>query len=256
VGVRSAHFVRANRERIVLAVAAAVLVAIVVLASAGGVRDDPRGADPTPTPTPAGERELFGGSLQPGVRYRTRAFVPALSFVVADTEWFVPYATQPDLLALERRNRTAEAGSERRAVAYLTFGRVSHVYRPQVRGLPASLIPAPADLHRWLRRHPDLRVGHTAPATVAGVPAESFPVEVRFRRPAHSDPYCRRRLLRTCALIGPHGSFPNGTRMRTIVLPTEPEPLVINLVGSSRRALAALEAPATAVLNSLRVGVR
>ena len=83
--------VGARREQVVLGtVAAAVLVAIVAFAAAGtGVRNQQATPTPTPQPTPAADRDLFGGSLEPGVRYHTRAFIPALSFEVADTEWIV-----------------------------------------------------------------------------------------------------------------------------------------------------------------------
>jgi hypothetical protein len=245
--------VGARREQLFLgAVAAAVLVAIVAFAAAGGgVRTDTTPPRPTPAPTPAAERELFGGSLEPGVRYRTRAFVPALSFKVADTEWLVRDATQPNVLTLDRRDRTARPGSELPPRAFLTFSRITDVYDPRTGRLTA----APADLYTWMRRHPDLRVSARESVTVAGVPGERFRIAVRFEKPAVDAPDCR-RLLFTCTAIAPNHLFRDGTRMRTIVLATEPDPLVIDLTGVTARALDAVEGAAVPVLRSLLIGVR
>ena len=231
------------------AVAAAVLVAIVAFAAAGGgVRTDTEPPRPTPAPTPAAERELFGGSLEPGVRYRTRAFVPALSFEVADTEWLVRDATQPNVLTLDRRRgRTARPGSELPARAFLTFSRITQVYDPRSGRIELS----PADLQAWMRKHPDLRVGRAMSTTVAGVPAESFVVQVRFRRPAVSAPECR-PLQITCTAIAPGRYFPDRAGMRTIVLQTEPDPLVIDVIG----AMHEIEGPTVLLLRSLRIGIR
>ena len=231
------------------AVAAALLVAIVAFAAAGGgVRSDTQPPRPTPAPTAAVERELFGGSLEPGLRYRTRAFVPALTFEVADSEWLVPDATQPNLLTLDRRrNRTDRPGSELPPREFLTFSRITQVYDPSSGRIEA----APADLHAWMSRHPDLLVGRAEPETVAGVPGESFLVVVHFRRPAVDAPECRRQLT-TCTAIAPGRYFPDRAGMRTIVLPTEPDPLVIDLIGRTN----AIEDPAAPLLRSLRIGVR
>jgi hypothetical protein len=241
--------VEARRQQVVLgAVAAAVLVVIVAFAASSGVKDDPRPPRPTPVPTPAAERELFGGSLEPAVRYRTRAFVPALSFEVADTEWLVRDATLRSALTLDRRrNRTARPGSELPPRAFLTFSRITQVYDPR----SGRIELAPADLHAWMRRHPDLRVGRVEPETVAGVPADSFRVLVRFRRPAVSAPECV-PLQITCTAIAPGRYFPDRAGMRTIVLATEPDPLVIDLIGPSDE----IEGPSAPLLRSLRIGIR
>ena len=244
----------ARREQVVLgAVAAAVLVAIVAFAATGG---GARNATPTPTPRPRPttepERALFGGSLEPGVRYRTRAFVPALSFKVGDTEWLIEDATQPNILTLNRRDRTARSGSELPPSAFLSFSRITEVFDPRT-GRPTA---APFDLHGWMRRHPDLRVSARRPVTVSGVPGESFRVAVHFSKPAVDAPECRRRLLVRCTAIAPNRIYPDGTQMRTIVLATEPDPLVIDLIGTSRRALDTVEGPAVPVLRSLLIGVR
>jgi hypothetical protein len=231
------------------AVAAAVLVAIVAFAAAGtGVRNQQATPTPTPQPTPAADRDLSVGSLEPGVRYHTRAFIPALSFEVADTEWLVRDATLRSALTLDRRrNRTARPGSELPPRAFLTFSRITQVYDPR----SGRIELAPADLHAWMRRHPDLRVGRVEPETVAGVPADSFRVLVRFRRPAVSAPECV-PLQITCTAIAPVRYFPDRAGMRTIVLATEPDPLVIDLIGPSDE----IEGPSAPLLRSLRIGIR
>jgi hypothetical protein len=242
--------VGARREQVVLGtVAAAVLVAIVAFAAAGtGVRNQQTTPTPTPQPTPEADRDLPGGSLEPGVRYHTRGFIPALSFEVADTEWIVTDATQPNMLTLERRNRTSsQPGTEPPLESSMTFSRITDVYDPQT----GRVEVAPADLHAWMRRHPDLRVGASKPVTVAGVPGESFLMRVDFSRPAVDAPDCHALLL-TCTAVNPQRYFPDGTHMRTITLRTDPDPLVIDLVGNA----GTIDSPAVPVLRSLRIGVR
>jgi hypothetical protein len=234
----------------VSAVAAAILVAIVAFAASGGVQSDTPPA-PTPAPAPPRERPLFGGSLEPGVRYDSRAFVPKLSFVAADTEWLARDTTSADYLLLERRNRNGQPGGEYPGRSWLAFSRVPVVYDPG-RG---SAIAAPADLYAWMRRHPDLEVGARGSAQVAHVPADTFTVRVRFRRPAVFAPTCI-VLTNACTAIAPNRSLVNGAQMRTIVLRTEPDPVVIDVVGLTRRDLEKVEAPAARVLRTLRVGVR
>lgn len=242
----------ARREQVVLgAVAAAVLVAIVAFAASSGVQTEtPR---PTPTPTAAPrERELFGGTLEPGVRYRTRALVPALSFAVGDTEWLARDTTAPDYLLLERRIRTGQPGGEYPGRSWLVFSRLPVVYDPR-RG---RQIVAPAELYAWMRRHPDLEVGAQNPAVVARVPGYRFTSHVRFRRPAVFAPVCMVPSV-ACTAMAPNRFLLNGARMRTIVLQTsDSDPLVIDLIGLAPRDFEALEEPAAAVLRSLRIGVR
>lgn len=241
--------------RLVLALSAAAAMALIVLLAVSALstrplRDDSVVARPTPE-----ARELFGGTLQPDVRYRTRAFVPTLSFVVPDNLWYVADTTRADALVLDRRRRL-EPGEFGRPPGWLAFDRLAELHDPAVRGLAASRIPAPADLYGWLRDHPDLRVGASESVTIAHVPGRSFPVEVRFTRPTHSDPFCRRTYLRTCTLLAPGLSFMNGTRMRIIILATEPQPLIVTVGGYNERALATVEKAAAPVLDSLRIGVR
>ena len=136
------------------------------------------------------------------------------------------------------------------------FQRSGAVYDPGVRGLEAARMDAPPDLVAWLARHPDLRVTPPEPVTVAGVPGVSVDVEVRFTRPTHDDPFCRERFRRACTFLGPKLSLFDGTLLRLIQLPTEPEPLTIFAVAMSERRLDALNRVAAPVLDSLRIGIR
>ena len=234
---------------------AAALAAVLVLLASGGLRTEPGPPEPAETPVPEG-RELFGGSLEPEVRYRTRAFVPALSFAVPDDLWFVPDASAADLLVLQRRQfEQGDLRLEGPPTGFLGLWRIQEVYEPGTRGLDASLSAAPADLEEWLRAHPDLRVDEASPVTLGGVPGETFRAQVRFDRPAHSDPYCRQRFLVTCTLFAPNLSLEDGTRLRVTILRTEPDPLVITLDARTERDLSELEDAARPVLDSLRIGV-
>jgi hypothetical protein len=214
------------------------------------VTDDER---PATEPTPAA-RDLFGGTLQPGVVYRTRALVPTLTFEVADRDWEVFDSAQSEVLILDHGEPYFDpVNGVRRPPGGLWFTRVLEVYDPAVRSLAASLAPAPTDLHAWMSAHPDLRVGPAEPVTVAGVPGTRFNVEVRFRRPTHGDPRCRQQAQVTCTALSPRLSFQDHTLLRVTVLDTEPEPLVIMLEHFTRAGLRDLEEAAAPVLDSLRI---
>ena len=246
--------VHAPKPRLVLAVAAATAMALILLLAAGAlntkVGEDERPAD---EPRPAA-RDLFGGTLTPGVVYRTRALVPTLEFEVADKAWHVSDSAQPDVLILDHGEPFFDpVAGVRRPPGGLWFTRILEVYDPTVRSLTASLAPAPADLHAWMRAHPDLRVGEARPVTVAGVPGERFDVEVRFRRPARSDPRCREQAQVTCTALTPRLSFQDRTLLQVTVLRTGSEPLVIMLEHFTRTGLRDLEEAAAPVLESLRI---
>jgi hypothetical protein len=243
--------VRARRDQLVLGVAAAtVLVAIVAFAALGGVQTKRPRPTPTPAPTAAPhERDLFGGSLEPGVRYQTRAFAPPLEFSVGDAEWLALETTSADYLLLERRIRTGQPGGEYPGRSWLAFSRLPLVYEPR-RG---RQVDAPPHLYAWMRRHPDLEVGPREPTTVAGVPGYSFATHVRFRRPAVFAPVCILPAV-ACTAIAPNRYLLDGSRMRTIVLRRPgSDPLLIDLTGRALRDLRLLEDPAADVLSSLRI---
>ena len=234
-----------------LATASLALTAIVVIAIAGGLSGD-RPADERPVKPPAPEgRPLFDGTLFPGERYHTRNFAPALSFVVTDDHWLAQETDSSDVLALSRVNRGGPGRPGRWPT--LVFQRINEVYDPGVRGREAARTPTPADFHAWFAQHPDLRVSGTQPVTVAGVSGVSFGMEVRFTRPAHSDPFCRENFRRTCTWLAPTLSLFDGMRLRFIELRTKPEPLLIFTVVLPPRRLAPLNAAAAPVLDSLRI---
>jgi hypothetical protein len=250
--------VRVRRDLLVLgAVATALLVAIVAFAASTTVTSQPEQA--TPTATPASQRDLFGGSLEPRVRYRTREFQPRLSFVPfqpplsfvpGDAEWLVIDASRTDNLVLERRYRTGEPGGELPARSALIFSRVNEVIDP--RSGDTIRIDDVFDLYRWLRRHPDLDVSRAEPVTLAHLGGLRFDERVRFRRPARPASVCRPQLIE-CTLIAPNRYYARGIRMHTILLPLDRVPLVIDIVGRTQRDLDAVEAAAEELLGTLSV---
>jgi hypothetical protein len=239
--------VRVRRDLLVLgAVAAALLVAIVAFAATTTVKT--RREPATPTATPASERDLFGGSLEPRVRYRTRNFSPTISFVAGDTEWLVENATDTAYLAVERRIRTNRPGSELPSQAAVVFSRIYEVVDPA-----SGELRSVDGLYPWLKHHPDLEVGRTEPVTVAGIDGLRFDETVRFKRPARSAAACRAQLT-VCTLIAPGRFFPDGVRMHTMLLPMAGDaPLVIDIVGRTQRDLDAVEVPAEELLGTLSV---
>jgi hypothetical protein len=241
--------VRVRRDQLVLgAAAAALLIAIVVFAASSGVRDTV-----APAPTPAAGRPLFGGSLETAVRYRTRSFIPQLSFVVSDRDWLVQDASRTDYLRLDRRIRSDTPGSELPPRSWLTFSRITQVNDPRLRRRNPEA--ALRNLYGWMKRHPDLVVGPAEPVTVDGIRGRSFHVTVRFSKPARAAGACRPLLL-VCTSIAPDRYYPDGTRLRTIILPLDDGPFVIDMQGQTQRDLDELEFPADAVVRSLRIGPR
>jgi hypothetical protein len=236
---------------LVAGVTAATLATLVAIAVAGGLQGDPAPERPRGAPPALTGRALFSGPLEPGVRYRTRVFFPVLSFLVRDDGWFLRRPLSVDLLELERAR-----GIGRPATEFLSFSRVTEVFDPRGDDLRRSRMPTPRDFHGWLARHPDLRVGAARTVALADVPGEAFDVDVRFTRPAHADPSCRQRGLGLCTRVSLVGSYPNGARMRMIVLETEPQPLTITMTGRSADDLAEVEVAAAPILQSLLIGNR
>lgn len=235
--------------RLVLGLAATAAVALALVLVAGGL--EPRVQDrQAATPTPSG-RELFGGTLEPGVRYRTSEFTPQLSFVVDDDRWMALDTTLEDELRLIRVTRGAP--EVRYRIQQLIFLRVNQVADPSVPELAKSLMAVPADLTAWLREHPDLRAEAPRRVTVADMEGERFRARVEFDRPAHVDPWCERTQLFLCTYLLPGLQWPDGGHLEIIVLPTRPEPLVIVMAGISERDVAAVEEAATPLLDSLTI---
>jgi hypothetical protein len=245
--------VHAPAPRLVLAAAAAAAMALIVLLAAGALNPRPVDEDrQVAVPTPDA-RDLFGGTLQPDVRYRTTEFAPRLSFAVDDDRWMATDTTLTHELRLIRVTRGAPDPNPPR-IQQLIFLRVDEVADPSVRGLAASLTAAPPDLYEWLRDHPDVRAGPARPVTVGGVPGERFAIRMAFDRPAHVDPWCLQNELYTCAYLAPGMNLPDGSRAVVTVLDTAPEPLTIVMGGMSRADVAAVEEAATPLLESLRIG--
>jgi hypothetical protein len=240
--------------------AAAAAAAVVLILALGGLRTEPAQNDRVPAarPTPEG-RELFGGSLEEGVRYRTRAFVPALSFVATGPNWETLDTTRADALAIDLAAPRKDLGDGVMAaqppVGSLAFARIPEVYNPNVKGLEQSRTAAPADLYEWLRAHPDLHVGGAKDVTVAGVPGRQFDATVRFSKPVHADPACVQRTLEPCTFLAPNFSAFDGDRLRVTILRTEPEPLVIAEVTFPGQDPALLARESQKLLDTLRIGV-
>jgi hypothetical protein len=245
--------VHAPAPRFVLAAAATAAMALLVLLAAGALNPRPaeeerQVAEPTPD-----ARDLFGGTLEPDVRYRTTEFGPRLSFAVGDDRWMATDTTLTHELRLIRVTRGAPDPNPPR-IQQLVFLRLDEVADPAVRGLATALRPAPGDLYAWLRDHPDLRVGPARAVTVAGVPGERFAIRFAFDRPAHVDPWCRQNELYTCTYVAPGINWPDGARVVMTVLDTKPEPLTIVMGGMTQSDVTAVQEAATPLLESLRIG--
>jgi hypothetical protein len=174
--------------------------------------------------------------------------------VVADDSWMAVDTTLTDELVLARVTRGGiQPGPEAPRFQQLLFLRLRQVADPSVRGLAASQIAVPEDLHGWLRNHPDLRVGPAEPTTVAGIRGERFDIRSQFDRPAHADPWCRRNTLIECTYVAQGLNPPSGAHLRMTVLDTGAQPLLIVMVGNTAGDVAAVERAAAPVLDSLTI---
>ena len=147
--------------------AAAALLVIVALAAAlspGPIVDEEH---PAATPTPEG-RDLFGGTLEPNVRYRTTEFLPRLSFEVTDDRWMAVDTTLSDELRLARVKRGGiPPGPEAPRIQQLVFLRVTEVADPSVRGRGHGAAVL-AELHRQAVLHGVTEVELHAQLTARG----------------------------------------------------------------------------------------
>jgi hypothetical protein len=205
------------------AVAAAAIAVLVV----------PWGADRKPAPALQPNlpgRPLFGGSLEDGVRYRTRALHPQISFRVTGDRWFLQDATAHSDLLLQFREGEPAQGTEMPPVLFLAFLRMPSVIDPGT----GEVVPAPRDVVGWLRRNPDLGITSVTRTRVLGRPASRLVFHVPAH-PARVDPGCRftrpavpGRLPRTgpCAAIAPNVSPAAGSSGRLLV-PDGADPLIV-----------------------------
>jgi hypothetical protein len=232
--------------------AAAIALAIVVL---------PWGAQHNPQPTITGPQlpgtPLFGGSLDPGVRYHTRALQPQISFRANGDRWFVQDATSPTVLALQWREGSPASGGETVPVKFLAFIRLPRVIDPST----GDVQPAPDDLVGWLRADPDLGITSAARTTLGGRPA----TRLAFHIPRHlvrRVPQCEFTKvtvsteppqLATCTQITPDFVLPVNAA-GSFIVPDGRDPLVaveISLVPSRVHEIARDSAP---LLDGLLIG--
>jgi hypothetical protein len=240
-----------------LSSAVVALLVIMAFAAFGGCGgndndDDVRGADArSGGQAQVSGTPLFGGSLEQGRRYRTRAFQPALSFVVHDDNWFARETESRTLVILD--GGSLEPGSnERPRPMFLAFQRYRQVYDPDRPGEgPASTMPAPRDFTVWLMRHPDLAATQPSRTRVAGLPARQVDAVLTTGKPRHRHglPECRV----DCVALAPDAWFGQGWKVRFIVLDRDRAPLVIT-VEALPRDFARLSARTRRVLKSVRFG--
>jgi hypothetical protein len=230
------------------AAVAAILLAVALLNPRPGAEEGRSVA-----PRTGDARPLFGGTLEPGVRYGTVALVPALTLEVGDGLWMAVHTEDPGFFALERQAPPPEGFGQRgRPTGVLDIGRLPQVYDPAKPGLERSVVPAPADLAGWLRSHPDIDAGPARPARVGGVDGVVMDVTYRFAKPAHAAPECRYRGFR-CTALAPGDRHAEGSMARIWVLESEPGPLVIQVEANDAKAFRELIAAAKPVVDSLEL---
>lgn len=223
--------------------AAAAILAVVVL-----------GRDHTPKPPPPAKhstlpgRPLFGGSLERGVRYRSRVMRPAISFVAGGLAWTATQAADADYVELV----SGPAGYQPKLdppFYVLSFSRLAKVFDPA----SGATVPMPTDVAGLLRRNPDLRSGAPRQVTVAGRPATQLDFTVA-RRPAREDPVCRERFRIRCAALGPLWSVRAGAALRILLVRTgDRQPLLITVAATRANRFAHGVRGAQPVLDSLRI---
>jgi hypothetical protein len=89
---------------------------------------------------------------------------------------------------------------------------------------------------------------------IGGVPGNRFDVTVHFGRGGRRRA-CRPLLL-ICTALSPNRYIADRSKMRTTVLFTDPDALVIDVIGDTQRDLDQVEVPAAHVLRTLKIGVR
>jgi len=235
-----------------LPLVAALTAAAVGVAALTLLERRPSQRERSVVPPGADVRPLFGGTLQPNVRYGTLALQPAVTLRVADRRWLALSTESADLLQLARAEQPAGDGLARRPLSrsWFSIGRMTTVYDPAKRGLERSLSPGPADPAGWLRAHPDVAAGPPRPARVAGLEGEVLDLRYRFSRPAHAVAECELRGLE-CTALAPGEFHRDGALARVYVLKSDPGPLVVMLEALDAEAFRALEAAARPVLDSL-----
>jgi hypothetical protein len=226
---------------------AAVAVALAIFVLPWGAQHAP----PEPAVQPPGVtgQPLFGGTLEPGVRYASRHLVPTVSFVASGLPWMAGGTQSPLLLQLIASGKGFQMPKLNRPALSLSFARLPQVVDPKT----DNVLPAPKDLVGWLRAHPDLRAGTPARVTLAGRAATRLDFTV-VAHPSREDPFCRSRFQFSCALLGPDASIKAGSAVRLFVVPGRPDPLLVSLISSDPSQLGRLIKGSESLLASLRIG--
>jgi hypothetical protein len=203
-----------------------------------------------PAGRPAGDvRPLYGGTLEPGVRYGSVALVPSVSFSVGDKGWLAKATEGSDLVLLEREAGRDAAGAPNPARAGMSFSRLREVYDPAT----GKAVPAPADILGWLRAHPDIDAGRPRPVRLAGLDGQVLDLTFRFTKPALEELMCRDLQTARCTLLAPGEWHLNGAMERVYVLDSDPGPLVVAVEGFDAAAFRGAQAAAQPILDSLEV---
>lgn len=247
-GVPLKPAMRKQRRRIPkalsLTVVGLLLIVVLVLAGCGG-DDDERGAEGrSDGQAQLAGTPLFGGSLEPGQRYRTRAFQPGLSFVVQDGDWFARETQSRTLVVLDGSTLPHRP-------MFLAFQRYRRVYDPDRPGHgSASAVPVPRDFIAWLLSHPDLAASQPSPIRVAGFRGRQLDAVFTTGKPRHrhNSPECREY----CVALAPDAWFGQGWKVRFIVIESDRETAVIT-VEALPRDFARFSARALRVLETMRL---
>lgn len=201
---------------------------------------------------PRGEaKPLFGGTLEPGVRYRPRGFGPPLELSVADRRWNAELV-EPATVVLSRQPLAGSPAPPLGFVAFVTGP--FRVYDPDIRGTTRSLRMAPEDYLAWLRAHPDIEAQAPRPTTLAGHEARVMDLRFRFDRPAHAALQCKGMGFQ-CSALGPgEDAHRDGERERVWAVKTSAGTMYVFVVGFDATAFGDVERAAAPMLDGLKIG--
>jgi hypothetical protein len=238
-----------------LLAAAAAAAALVIFVLPWGAE---RAPEPAQRTTALPGRPLFGGSLEAGVRYRTRALVPPISLRADGSQWFVYDATSPTTLVLQRREGVAgQVTGEKQPQRFLMFFTLGSVTDPGT----GDILPAPDDLVGWMRSNPNLGVTEVTRTRLYGRPATRVTFHIP-RRPALVEPNCpfgkvtvdtEPPNVAECAAIGPSVTAPVGSSGYLIV-PDGAEPLIAGELALVPSEVGQIERESKPVVDSVLIG--
>ena len=200
---------------------------------------------------PRGEaKTLFGGTLEPGVRYRPQGFAPPLELTVSDRRWNAEEVS-PDFVVLSRQ---AVIGSPAPALGYIAFIRDDlRLYDPRKRDTDRALMPMPKDYLAWLSAHPDIDAQAPRATRLAGHEARVMDLTFRFRRPAHAALRCEGTGF-ACSALGPGDAHRNGERQRVWEIDTDAGRMYVFVTGFDAEGFRDVERAAAPVLEKLKIG--